>query len=274
MSGIRSATSAPTCTPGSSGCSATSSSTPWATTPSACRRAARHRHRHPPRGEHRREHRQHAAQLRRLGLDHDRRRSVATTDEGYYHWTEWIFLQIFNAWYDVEADRADRSSELEAELGRAQRRGRRSWSEARRGRAPGRRRQPAPRLPRRAPVNWCPGLGTILANKEVVRGRSDIGNLPSSLAEHAPVDAAHHRLRGPPAGRPRPPRLARKPHEDRVAQLDRSLEGANVRFPPRRSPKSRSSRPDTLFGATFMVLAPGHLPCQLTAPDDPRRSVG
>ena len=45
-------------------------------------------------------------QLRRLGLSHDTRRSVSTTDPGYYRWTQWIFLQIFNSWYDTDADRA------------------------------------------------------------------------------------------------------------------------------------------------------------------------
>ena len=51
-------------------------------------------------------------QLRRLGLSHDTRRSVTTTDPAYYRWTQWIFLQIFNSWYDPEADRArpDRAS--------------------------------------------------------------------------------------------------------------------------------------------------------------------
>ena len=53
-------------------------------------------------------------QLRRLGLAHDGRRSVATTDEGFYRWTQWIFLQIFNSWYDAEADRARPISELVA----------------------------------------------------------------------------------------------------------------------------------------------------------------
>src|SRR4029077_20420101 len=55
-------------------------------------------------------------QLRRLGLGHDPRRSVATTDVGFYRWTQWIFLQIFGAWYDREADKARPIAELEAEL--------------------------------------------------------------------------------------------------------------------------------------------------------------
>src|SRR5260370_4866942 len=55
-------------------------------------------------------------QLRALGLGHDPRRSVATTDVGYYRWTQWIFLQIFNAWYDDAADRARPIDELITEF--------------------------------------------------------------------------------------------------------------------------------------------------------------
>ncbi|MGZ4766748.1 MAG: class I tRNA ligase family protein, partial [Ilumatobacteraceae bacterium] len=51
-------------------------------------------------------------QLRRLGLSHDPRRSISTTDPGYYRWTQWIFLQIFNSWYDIEADKARPIDEL------------------------------------------------------------------------------------------------------------------------------------------------------------------
>ena len=55
-------------------------------------------------------------QLRRLGLAHDPRRSVATIDPEFYRWTQWIFLQIYNSWYDAEQDRARPIAELEAEL--------------------------------------------------------------------------------------------------------------------------------------------------------------
>ena len=55
-------------------------------------------------------------QLRRLGLAHDPRRSVATTDPAYYRWTQWIFSQIFEAWYDVDAGRARPIAELLDEL--------------------------------------------------------------------------------------------------------------------------------------------------------------
>src|SRR4030095_15958615 len=55
-------------------------------------------------------------QLRRMGLGHDPRRSIATTDEGYYRWTQWIFLQIFNSWYDTDVDRARPIDALAAAL--------------------------------------------------------------------------------------------------------------------------------------------------------------
>ncbi|MGZ4648087.1 MAG: class I tRNA ligase family protein, partial [Blastococcus sp.] len=60
-------------------------------------------------------------QLRRLGLGHDSRRTVATTDPEYYRWTQWIFLKIYNAWYDTMADKARPVDELIAELDAGQR---------------------------------------------------------------------------------------------------------------------------------------------------------
>lgn len=60
-------------------------------------------------------------QLRRLGLGHDERRSIATTDVDFYHWTQWIFLQIYNAWYDTAQGKARRISELEAEFASGER---------------------------------------------------------------------------------------------------------------------------------------------------------
>src|SRR5690606_18139606 len=120
-------------------------------------------------------------QLGRLGLGHDPRRSVATTDPGYYRWTQWIFLQIFNAWYDPEAQRARPIAELEAELASGARPtpDGREWAAL--GAAERRQVVDAHRLVylEEAPVNWCPGLGTVLANEEVTaEGRSERGNFP------------------------------------------------------------------------------------------------
>ena len=124
-------------------------------------------------------------QLRRLGLGHDQRRAFATTDPRYYRWTQWIFLQIFNSWYDTEARPGppDRRADRRARRARAGTRA--PTRSASRGRS-------CPSVERRqvvddhrlaylaeSPVNWCPGLGTVLANEEVTAdGRSERGNFP------------------------------------------------------------------------------------------------
>ncbi|HUV10382.1 MAG TPA: class I tRNA ligase family protein, partial [Acidimicrobiia bacterium] len=108
-------------------------------------------------------------QLRALGLGHDPRRSVSTTDVGYYRWTQWIFLKIFGSWYDGEADRARPIEELVSELERGDRPGpdASAWADlddlARRAFVDSHRLA----YLEEAPVNWCPGLGTVLANEEV-----------------------------------------------------------------------------------------------------------
>jgi len=121
------------------------------------------------------------AQLRRLGLAYDPRRSVATIDPEFYRWTQWIFLQIFNSWYDQAQRTARPIAELVAEFAagtRATPDGR-PWAELT---APERADAvDGYRLAyiSEAPVNWCPGLGTVLANEEVTAdGRSERGNYP------------------------------------------------------------------------------------------------
>lgn len=120
-------------------------------------------------------------QLRRLGLGYDQRRSFATIDADYYRWTQWIFLRIFNSWYDRDADRARPIDELIArfEAGERATPDGRPWSELtaveRADVLSGYRLAYASD----APVNWCPGLGTVLANEEVTAdGRSERGNFP------------------------------------------------------------------------------------------------
>src|SRR5690606_13354679 len=120
-------------------------------------------------------------QLRMLGLAHDPRRSVSTTDVEYYRWTQWIFLKIFNAWYDEKAQRARPIDELIAEFesGRRPTPDGRPWAEL--SDVERRRLIDDHRLAylSEAPVNWCPGLGTVLANEEITaEGRSERGNFP------------------------------------------------------------------------------------------------
>ncbi len=118
-------------------------------------------------------------QLRRLGLGHDPRREIATTDPAYYRWTQWIFLRIFGSWCDELTGRARPVSELAAqyESGERSTPDGRAWAEL--TGAERRSLIDARRLAylSDAVVNWCPGLGTVLANEEVTAdGRSDVGN--------------------------------------------------------------------------------------------------
>ncbi len=123
-------------------------------------------------------------QLRRLGLGHDGRREILTSDPSYYRWTQWIFLRIFNSWYDQDAGpmgRARPVGELIAEFASGQRPtpDGRPWADL----SAGERRDivDARRLAYLAEevVNWCPGLGTVLADEEVTdEGRSAVGNYP------------------------------------------------------------------------------------------------
>jgi leucyl-tRNA synthetase len=131
-------------------------------------------------------------QLRRLGLAHDRRREIMTSDPSFYRWTQWIFLQIFNSWYDPDAGplgRARPVGELIAEFASGRRpvpgsvpgsvAGGRAWA----GLSAAEQRDviDGHRLAYLAQetVNWCPGLGTVLADEEVTdEGRSAVGNYP------------------------------------------------------------------------------------------------
>jgi leucyl-tRNA synthetase len=120
-------------------------------------------------------------QLRRLGLGHDRRREFLTSDPSFYRWTQWIFLQIFNSWFDPRRGRARPIAELVAEFASGERPvpGGRPWAEL----DPAEQRDVVDghRLAYQDSqvVNWCPGLGTVLADEEVTdEGRSAIGNYP------------------------------------------------------------------------------------------------
>jgi leucyl-tRNA synthetase family protein len=120
-------------------------------------------------------------QLRRLGLAHDWSREILTSDPSYYRWTQWIFLRIFNSWYDQQAGRARPVGDLIAEFAAGRRRtpDGRPWPEL--SSTEQRDAVDAHRLAYLADVvvNWCPGLGTVLADEEVTdEGRSAIGNYP------------------------------------------------------------------------------------------------
>jgi leucyl-tRNA synthetase len=225
-------------------------------------------------------------QLSALGLGHDSRRSVATTDVAYYRWTQWIFLQIFNAWYDVAADRARPIGELVADLESGAREpvshanpDRRPWTDL--DSRTQRRVVDSYRLAYReeALVNWCPALGTVLANEEVTPdGRSERGNHPvfkrpleqwmlqiTSYADRLLADLD----------------LLDWPEPIKVMQrnwIGRST-GAVIRFPVESHSGADievfTTRPDTVFGATYLVLAPEHPLVDAIVPSDwPGATIG
>ncbi|MDX8029739.1 leucine--tRNA ligase [Lentzea sp. BCCO 10_0856] len=210
-------------------------------------------------------------QIRRLGLGHDERRRISTIDPEYYKWTQWIFLQIFNSWYDVDARKARPIAELisQFESGERDVEGGRKWSElsfADQQRILGEFRLA---YMSEAPVNWCPGLGTVLANEEVTAdGRSERGNFPvfrKSLRQWMMrITAYSDRLIDD---------LDRLDWPDKVKAMQRNWigrsHGARVRFAVGdESIEVFTTRPDTLFGATYMVLAPEHeLVDQIATPD-------
>ncbi|MFI6205043.1 leucine--tRNA ligase [Streptomyces sp. NPDC051041] len=202
------------------------------------------------------------SQLRRLGLGHDKRRSFATIDPEYYKWTQWIFLQIFNSWYDPEARKARPISELIAQFESGERPvpgHTRAWSElsaAERADVLGEFRLA---YASDAPVNWCPGLGTVLANEEVTaEGRSERGNFPVFKAKlrqwNMRITAYADRLLEDLEELDWPEAIKLQQRN----WIGRS-EGARVDFPVDGERITVfTTRPDTLFGATYMVLAPEH----------------
>ncbi|MGW9456074.1 leucine--tRNA ligase [Streptomyces globisporus] len=201
-------------------------------------------------------------QLRRLGLGHDNRRSFATIEAEYYKWTQWIFLQIFNSWYDAEADKARPIAELveQFESGTRATPDGREWSALSATERADLLSQYRLAYASDAPVNWSPGLGTVLANEEVTAdGRSERGNFPVFKAKlrqwNMRITAYADRLLNDLDGLDWPEAIKLQQRN----WIGRS-EGARVEFPVDTAGGITvfTTRQDTLFGATYMVLAPEH----------------
>ncbi|MBX3426273.1 MAG: leucine--tRNA ligase [Pirellulales bacterium] len=217
-------------------------------------------------------------QLKMLGFSYDWGRELATTDFDYVRWTQWIFLQIYDTWFDVETQRGRPISELPIPP-----------EVKKQGEGAVRAYQDERRLAYQshAPVNWCPALGTVLANEEVIDGKSERGDHPVvrmplrqwMLRITAYADRLERDLEG-------------LDWHDGIKALQRNWigrsTGAEVDFQiaPGDSPGAQSAkrafpekpaddvlriyttRPDTLFGATYMVIAPEHpLVDRLTTPE-------
>ncbi len=181
-------------------------------------------------------------QLKRLGFAYDWDREVNTTDPGYFKWTQWIFLKLYNS-YVNEAGKARPVAELEAQgLSREEIDTRRLAYVS------------------EAPVNWCQELGTVLANEEVVDGKSEVGGF---AVERRPM--RQWMLRITSFAQRLIDELDGLDWPEGIKMLQRNWighsEGAHVKFQVADIDETITvftTRPDTLFGATYMVLAPEH----------------
>jgi len=205
-------------------------------------------------------------QIKMLGLGYDWTREIDTTDPAYYRWTQWIFLQVYNAWVDPRSGRARPIAELEAELTAhgTSRLGGEATISPEQWKAMDRKARhdflARYRLAYVAevPVNWCEGLGTVLANEEVPEWTEK-----GYAVERRPmrqwmmrITAYAERLLSDAATLDWPSSTL----DQQRNWIGRS-EGADIEFPlrgDRRTLRVFTTRPDTLFGATYMVLAPEH----------------
>ncbi len=177
-------------------------------------------------------------QLKRIGFSYDWQREINTTDPRYYKWTQWIFLQIYNSWFNPATNKAEPIS---------------TYS----GKNPDEVRLA---YVADVPVNWCPELGTVLANEEVVDGKSEIGSFPVVRRPMRQwmlrITAYAERLLNELDGLDWP---------EGIKLLQRNWigksEGAEIDFQIDESDQKIrvfTTRPDTLYGGTFLVLAPEH----------------
>ena len=187
-------------------------------------------------------------QLQAVGFSYDWDREVSTTDPGYVQWTQWIFLQLYNAWFNPATNRAEPIATYTGDDADSVRLA----------------------FVAEMPVNWCQELGTVLANEEVVDGKSEVGGFPVErrplrqwmLRITAFADRLIEGLDG--LDWPEGIKLLQK------NWIGRS-EGAEVGFSIEDSEETITvftTRPDTLFGATYMILAPEHpLVSSITTPE-------
>ncbi|MBC24225.1 MAG: leucine--tRNA ligase [Phycisphaerae bacterium] len=205
------------------------------------------------------------SQLKRFGFAYDWSREFSTTDPDYYRWTQWIWLKAYDSWFDQELQKARPISELVdgldsgdividegpgwSEMNQQQRR---EYVDSRRLAYLGEQ-----------VVNWCPALGTVLANEEVIDGRSERGGHP---VRRMSLRQWMFRIREYADRLLEDLSLIDWPESTRQMQTEwigRS-EGGELNFTldsPVRDIESLevfTTRPDTVFGATYMVVAPEH----------------
>ena len=190
-------------------------------------------------------------QIKSLGFSYDWSRELATTDVEYFKWTQWIFLKLYNSWFNPETNKAESVDTIKFPADCKTDEQKRNFRDSKRL-----------AYVSEAPVNWCPELGTVLANEEVIDGKSEVGGFPvirkpmrqwmlriTAYAEKLLAD------------------LDTIDWSDSLKEMQRNWigrsEGAVVRFKASQNDVEHiipvfTTRSDTLFGATYLVLAPEH----------------
>jgi leucyl-tRNA synthetase len=222
-------------------------------------------------------------QIKSLGFSYDWDREFATTDPDYVRWTQWIFLVLHDTWFDEKLDWKDPEGRIRRGKGRPIAELPIPASVRDQGEEAVRRYQDTFRLAYQSesPVNWCAALGTVLADEEVINGRSERGDHP---VQRVPlrqwmlrITSYADRLVEDLEGLDWP-----EPIQEMQRNWVGRSEGAEVDFyadkpgpgfdawatarrqnefpasPDESSIRIYTTRPDTLFGATYMVLAPEH----------------
>lgn len=211
-------------------------------------------------------------QLNHIGFSFDWEREFRTSDPSYYKWTQWIFLQLFDSWYNRQARKAERIAVLTAIFEKEGNQAHecpgdrsiqfsaaewKSFDEARQREILMHYRLAFLAF---AEVNWCPALGTVLANDEVVNGVSERGGHPVIKKKMRQwflriTEYANRLLEG----------LERVDYSEALKEMQRNWigksQGAEISFQIQNSPLPLTvytTRPDTIFGVDFMVVAPEH----------------
>jgi leucyl-tRNA synthetase len=226
-------------------------------------------------------------QLDNIGFSFDWSREVRTSDPKYYKWTQWIFLQIFNSWYDKKQNKARRIEDLIkffeqsgnlADNGQRQTQNKFSaeeWNDLSAEEKQETLMDYRLAFSAYGEVNWCEALGTVLANDEVVNGVSERGGHPVVKKKMRQwylriTDYAERLLQG----------LETVEFTDAMKEMQRNWigksEGAEMRFDILNSEskvKVYTTRPDTIFGVDFLVLAPEHELVNLITSNEQRSSI-
>ncbi len=214
-------------------------------------------------------------QIQSLGFSYDWSRELATTDPNYFKWTQWIFLQLYNSWFNPKTNRAEPIETLKDPKKLS---GRDALPRVQADRQVGPTKDAELEAKRRAycdskrlayvseqPVWWCEQLGTVLANEEVVDGKSEVGGFPVTRKPMRQwmlrITAYAEKLLND---------LDTIDWSDSLKEMQRNWigrsEGAEVEFrvvdPITKEPIKNlkisvfTTRPDTLYGATYLVIAP------------------